>query len=111
MATSLKPSLYILLVMVAVLLFISVRNIRDENRKLSMEMEVTSTVLLQAEERRAVCKADLSSQKQVMQEMKVATDKRKVEVDSIEEKVKVCNNQMEEMKLKSLKNKNGSEQL
>merc|ERR1719483_355259 len=100
MAIALNPSLSILLGMVAVLLFLSVRNIREDNRRLSMEVEVSGTVLLQSEERVAICKADLSSQVQVKQEMGVAKEKRIGEQNNVEDKVKMCTLELEEMKIK-----------
>jgi hypothetical protein len=48
--------------------------------QLSLDLEVSSTVLLQAEEMAAVCKADLSSQEQAMQEMKVVKEARMTEL-------------------------------
>ena len=69
--------------------------------QLMVELEVSGTVLLQAEEMVAVCKADLSSQKQAMQEIEVVRDNRKGEMDNVEEKVKVCTKELENIKLKS----------
>ena len=125
MAISVNPSLYLLLVMVAVMLFLMVRNTRQENRKvckifarifftiifffqLSMDLEVSSTVLLQSEEMAAVCKADLSSQEQAREEMEVVKETRMTELENIIEKVKVCTEELEDLKINSVSNKTNS---
>ena len=49
-----------------------------------------------------MCKADLSSQEQAMQEMEVVKDARRTEMENTIEKVKVCAEELEDLKINSV---------
>ena len=59
----------------------------------------------------AVCKADLSSQEQAMQEMGVVKEVRMTELGNIIEKVKVGAEELEDLRINSVSNKTNSGQL
>ena len=58
-----------------------------------------------------MCKADLSSQEQAMQEMQVVKDARRTEMENTIEKVKVCAEELEDLKINSVSNKTNSGQM
>ena len=56
----------------------------------------------------AVCKADLSSQEQAREEMEVVKETRMTELENIIEKVKVCTEELEDLKINSVSKKTNS---
>ena len=58
-----------------------------------------------------MCKADLSSQEQAMQEMKVVKEARMTELENIIEKVKLCAEELKDLRINSVLNKTNSGQL
>ena len=55
-----------------------------------------------------MCKADLSSQEQAREEMEVVKETRMTELENIIEKVKVCTEELEDLKINSVSNKTNS---